>query len=197
ALAALLVSSSMEALRMSIQSARPGDTISMRPLPPRTRGLPGVGALPAFVRRPYDFFLAARERYGDIYTLDLGVLRWVILNHPRHVEHVLRDNSQNYRKGGGLWDMLRTIMGNGLVVSEGDFWLRQRRMIQPHFHRKQLAGLTGAMVDATAAGLEAWDQAAADRRPVDLLPGFSAITMRVIARALFGQGLAQADLDRV
>jgi cytochrome P450 len=153
--------------------------------------------LPAFLRRPFDYFLAARQRYGDIYTLDLGFLRWVILNHPRHAEYVLRDNSQNYRKGGGLWNMLRTILGNGLVVSEGDFWLRQRRMIQPHFHRKQLAGLTDAMVAATAEGLEPWDRAAAAQRPVDLLPGFSAMTMRVIARALFGQGLAQADLDRV
>jgi cytochrome P450 len=166
-------------------------------LPPRTRGLPVVGALPAFLRRPFDFFLAARERYGDIYTLDLGVVRWVILNHPRHAEYVLRDNSQNYRKGGGLWDMLRTILGNGLVVSEGDFWLRQRRMIQPHFHRKQLAGLTDAMVAATAESLEPWDRATAAQRPIDLLPAFSAVTMRVIARALFGQGLAQTDLDRV
>src|SRR5262245_49481272 len=93
--------------------------------------------------------------------------------------------------------MLRTILGNGLVVSEGDFWLRQRRMIQPHFHRKQLAGLTEAMVAATAEGLESWQQAAAAKQPFDVLPGFSAITMRVIARALFGQGLAHANLERV
>ena len=114
----------------------------------------------------------------------------MILNHPRHAEYVLRDNSQNYRKGGGIWEMVRTILGNGLVVSEGDFWLRQRRMIQPHFHRKQLAGLTEAMVAATAVGLESWDRVAAAQQPVDLLQGFSSITMRVIARALFGQGLA-------
>jgi len=182
---------------MSLDSARSTYSAGAQALPPRTRGLPVVGSLPAFVRRPFDFLLAARERHGDIYTLDLGFLRWVILNHPRHAEYVLRDNSQNYRKGGGLWDMLRTILGNGLVVSEGDFWLRQRRMIQPQFHRKQLAGLTGAMVAATAEELESWDLAAAGQQPFDVMPAFSAITMRVIARALFGQGLAQADLDRV
>jgi cytochrome P450 len=182
---------------MSIHSARSGDIATARPVPPRTRGLPVVGSLPVFLRRPFDFFLSARERYGDIYTLDLGIARWVILNHPRHAEYVLRDNSQNYRKGGGIWEMIRTILGNGLVVSEGDFWLRQRRMIQPHFHRKQLAGLTDAMVAATVVGLEAWDQMAATRQPADLLPRFSSITMRVITRALFGQGLAQTDLDRV
>jgi cytochrome P450 len=182
---------------MSIQPAHSGDAATAQLLPPRTRGLPLIGALPAFLRQPFPFFLAARERYGDIYTLDLGILRWVILNHPRHADYVLRENSQNYRKGGGLWTALRTIMGNGLVVSEGDFWLRQRRMLQPHFHPKQLAGLTGAMVAATAESLQGWEQSAAAQRPVDALPGMSAITMRVIARALFGQGLAQADLDRV
>jgi cytochrome P450 len=149
------------------------------------------------MRQPFDYLLAARQRHGDIYTLDLGLLRWVILCHPRHAEYVLRENSQNYRKSGNLWDMVRTLLGNGLVVSEGDFWLRQRRMIQPHFHRKQLAGLTDAMIVATAEGLEAWEWAAAERQPLDVVPAFSAITMRVIARALFGQGLAQADLDRV
>ena len=174
-----------------------GDSALTRPMPPRTRGLPLVGALPAFLRAPFDFFLAARERYGDIYTLDLGFMRWVIVNHPQQAEYILRENSQNYRKGGGLWDMVRTLLGNGLVVSEGDFWLRQRRMIQPHFHRKQLAGLTDAMVGATEASLEPWDRAAATQQPLDLLPGFSAITMRVITRALFGQGLAQTDLERV
>ena len=137
---------------MSINVARSGDSAPTQPLPPRTRGLPVVGALPAFMRAPFDFFLATRERYGDIYTLDLGFLRWVILNHPRHAEYILRDNSQNYRKGGGLWDMLRTMLGNWLVVSEGDFWLRQRRMIQPQFHRKQLSGLTDAMIAATTEG---------------------------------------------
>jgi cytochrome P450 len=153
--------------------------------------------LPAFLRAPFDFFLAARERYGDIYTLDLGFLRWVIVNQPRHAEYVLRENSQNYRKGAAIWEMIRTILGNGLVVSEGDFWLRQRRMIQPHFHHKQLAGLTGAMVAAAAEGLQRWDEAAATQQPLDLLPSFSALAMRVIARALFGQGLAEADIDRV
>jgi len=182
---------------MSIDLTRSGETVPARPLPPRTRGLPVVGALPAFMRRPFDYFLAARERYGDIYTLDLGFLRWVILNHPRHTEYILRDNSQNYRKGGALWDMLRTIMGNGLAVSEGDFWLRQRRMIQPHFHRKQLVGLTEAMVTAITEGLEAWDRSADAQQPIDALQSFSTTTMRVIARVLFGQGVAQADLDRV
>ena len=54
----------------------------------------------------------------------------VVLSHPRHVQYVLRDNARNYRKGGNMWTSVRTLFGNGLVVSEGDYWLRQRRMMQ-------------------------------------------------------------------
>jgi len=171
---------------------------SVRPaLPPRTGGLPIVGALPAFARRPFDLLREAREQHGDIFTLDLGVTRWVILNHPRQADYMLREHSQNYRKGSGLWDTIRELMGNGLVVSEGDFWLRHRRMIQPQFHRKRLAGLADAMVAATIESLEFWETAARTGRPCDALANFAAVTICVIARALFGQGLRGVDIERV
>jgi hypothetical protein len=64
----------------------------------RTRGPPLVGALLAFIRRPFEFMLAAQAEYGDIYTLDLGALQMILLNHPRHVEHVLVSNSRNYQR---------------------------------------------------------------------------------------------------
>ena len=164
--------------------------------PPRTRGLPLIGALPAFLRQPFAFLRHARAAYGDIYTLDLGVVRWVILNHPRHADHVLRHHSHNYAKGGAFWTEARKLLGNGLVVSEGDFWLRQRRMIQPHFHHKALAGLTEAMVTAITESLHPWDAAARREQPLDVLPACSTITMRVIARALFGQGLQADEIAR-
>jgi cytochrome P450 len=168
--------------------------IAPRATPPRAHGLPIIGSLPALLRRQFDFFLEARERHGDIYSLDLGLLQAVVLNHPRQMQHIFVDNVQNYRKSGGLWETVRVLLGNGLVVSEGDFWLRQRRMIQPHFHRRRLAGITEAMVSATEAGLPAWERSADRLRPFDVKMGFEEVTMRVIARALFGQGLRPEDL---
>jgi cytochrome P450 len=169
---------------------------AMLPQLPRTTGLPLVGAFPQFISDPFGFLRGSQQRYGDIYTLDIGLLKWVILHHPRHAEHVLVSNAQNYSKAGPMWDTVRELLGNGLVVSEGDFWLRQRRMIQPHFHRQRLTGLTEAMVAATAECFDIWD-AAAGAAPLDALQGFAPITMRVIARALFGQGLERDVLDRV
>lgn len=165
--------------------------------PPQAAGWPLLGALPALLARPFAFLEAARERHGDIYSLDLGPLRAIVLNHPRHAQHVLRDRAASYRKGGAVWDTLRTILGNGLVVSEGDFWLRQRRMMQPQFHRQRLAGLTDLMVRAIDDSLASWAPAARDGRPLDLLPAFNHLTMRVVVDTLFGASLPRATLEEV
>src|SRR5262249_21696890 len=111
------------------------------PLPPKTKGFPIVGALPALMREQLAFLENARAQYGDVYTLDLGAMSMVMLNHPDHAQYVFRDNAKNYTKGGPIWDAVRSLLGNGLVVSEGDFWLRQRRMMSPHFHRERIGAL--------------------------------------------------------
>src|SRR5262245_34709709 len=162
---------------MSVNPMNSTFATAARPLPPSTSGLPLLGVLPAFLRRPFDFLLEARARYGDIYTLDLGVTKAIILNHPRHIQHVFIDNARNYYKGGGLWEAARKVSGNGLAVSEGDFWLRQRRLLQPQFHRKRLAALVDAMVEAAAESLNHWERFADTGRPFDLLPAFREITM--------------------
>lgn len=164
-------------------------------LPPRTHRLPLLGPVVGLAAHPLRFLEQARERYGDIYTLDFGAAKVTMLNNPRHIQHVLVDRATNYRKGGQLWDSIRALLGNGLPVSEGDFWLRQRRMMQPHFHRRRLAGLTTHLVAATSESLAHWDAAAG--QPFNLAGAFSPITMRVITRMLFGQGLSREAIDDV
>ncbi len=171
----------------------------IRPQPktiPQTKGLPVVGSLPALLKDPFGFMLQARETYGDIYRLNLGLTSVVVVNHPRQIQQVLVDNAQNYRKGGPLWDAIRVMLGNGLVVSEGDFWKRQRRMMQPQFHRQRLAGLTNLMIEAMEDALTDWD-AADPNQPFDLTPAFNHLTMKVITRTLFGAGLPVKDMDEV
>lgn len=152
---------------------------------PRASGWPLLGPLPALLRRPLEFLEQARERHGDIYTLNLGVFKAVVLNHPRHAQHVLRDRVQNYRKGGVMWDTLRDILGNGLPLSEGDIWLRRRRMMQPHFDRQRLAGLAELMLAEIDRALTTWAPSA-DGRSFDLLPAFNDLTLRVVTSTLFG-----------
>ncbi|WP_437969745.1 cytochrome P450 [Sorangium sp. So ce260] len=165
--------------------------------PPWTRGFPLVGALPRLLRDRLDYLLSARAELGDLYMLDLGATRLIALNHPRHAQHVLRDNARNYGKGGPLWEGVRDLLGNGLPTSEGDFWLRQRRMIQPEFHRDRLAAMCDLMVQAIDDGLSGFHAAAAARRPVDAERELPHITMKVILNTLFGSAITKEQAAAV
>ncbi len=164
---------------------------------PTTKGLPLVGSLPSLLKDPFNFVADSRRDLGDLYWLNLGLSKVVILNHPRHAQYIMRDNARNYRKGGPMWDAVRSLLGNGLVVSEGDFWLRQRRMMQPHFHRRRLAGLTDLMVSAIQDALDIWQEQSKDGREFNLASGFNKVTMKVIVRTLFGSALSQEEMEEV
>lgn len=166
----------------------------MSRLPPAAGGLPGLGAVPLLLKDSYGFLLRARERYGDIYTLDLGVTKLVVLNSPRHAQQLLRDRIHGYTKAGPVWDLLRTVIGNGLATSEGDHWLRQRRLLQGGFNRQRTSALAGLMVQAIAEGIESWDRRAERSEPIDLLPAFSRIAMRVLMKTMFGKDVNEGEL---
>jgi cytochrome P450 len=163
---------------------------------PLTKGLPLVGSLPQLIKDPFGYLKLAHATYGNIYNLNLGVTKMVILNHPHHLQHVFVDNVQNYSKGGGLWDAMRGLMGNGLVVSEGSYWMRQRRMMQPQFHRQRLAALTELMVSAMNEAFETWEKSA-NGSNFNVAPAFNELTMKVLTRTLFGTGLVQDEMDKV
>lgn len=165
------------------------------PRRPVNAGWPLVGALPPLLRQPIAFLHAARHQYGDLYTLNLGPIQPIIVNHPDHAQHVLRDNVRNYRKGGKVWEIVRELLGNGLAVSEGDYWLRQRRMLQPQFHRQRLAALTALMTEAIDEGLRSWAEYGG--ASFDLEKALSAITLKVITKTMFGSHLNQTEIDQV
>ncbi len=179
------------------RSSSATSTQSTRALPPKASGLPLVGALPGLLKERLDFLEAARRRHGDIYTLDLGFTQFIILSHPRHAQHVLMDNLPNYTKGGPMWDSIRTFLGNGLPVSEGEFWKRQRRMMQPAFHHQRLVSLTETMVSSIDERLAGWEQAAQTGEPFNIALAVSSITMDVLVRTMFGTGLEAGEAERV
>ncbi|WP_257450226.1 cytochrome P450 [Archangium lipolyticum] len=165
--------------------------------PPRVPGLPLLGTLPELLIRKLDYVSELRERHGDIFTLDLKVGEVVLLCHPRHAQHVFVDRARSYGKSGPVFDSLRTLLGNGLAMSEGDFWMRQRRMMQPAFHHQRLAALTQKMVEAIDECLAGWEAAAARGEPFDIARAFNRVTMNVMVRTMFGTGLEPGETERV
>ncbi|HZI05063.1 MAG TPA: cytochrome P450, partial [Archangium sp.] len=139
---------------------------SRRP-PPGPRGHWLLGSLPERRSDPLGLFLRGREQYGDVVRYRMGPLSLFQLSHPDAVKHVLVDNVQGYSKTF-LMQRLRPVLGQGLLLSEGGVWMRQRRLAQPAFHRERLALLATTMTDVIGAALRRWAPHLPEARPFDL-----------------------------
>ncbi len=94
---------------------------------PGPRGLALLGSLRAILwGDAIAAFLADARDHGDVFRYHLGPVTFWMINHPDHVRHVLQENQRNYRKSFN-YDELKPVMGEGLLTSDGDKWLRQRR----------------------------------------------------------------------
>ena len=157
-------------------------------LPPGPRGLPILGMLPAVRRDPTGVFMRAALRYGDVAFLKIGNRRGFLITNPVDVRHVLQDNARNYHKSP-LYSKLRMSLGNGLLTSEDEFWLRQRRIAQPAFHRQRIAALAGVMADAARNTATEWQAIAKRGEPIDIGDEMMRLTRTVVLRALLGGDL--------
>ncbi|MFK7855026.1 MAG: cytochrome P450 [Granulosicoccus sp.] len=115
----------------------------------------------------------------------------LVLNNPEHVKHVLIANHRNYTKGVGF-ERVKMLLGNGIIVSDGEFWRSQRRMIQPVFHRKIIASQTRMMQACNERKLIDWREKAANGSHIDITEEMSELALEVILRSLFS-----SDLDEL
>ncbi len=144
--------------------------------------------LPALRRNPTAVFLSAARRFGDVVYFRIGSRRGYLITNPADVRHVLQDNARNYHKSP-LYDKLRMTLGNGLLTSEDEFWLRQRRIAQPAFNRQRLAMLAGVMADAARDAASEWQATASSGEPVDVAQEMMRLTRTIVLRALLGADL--------
>jgi cytochrome P450 len=115
-----------------------------------TATLPGpkggyfTGSVTHFRRDQLGFYEACARQYGDIVATKMGPYRIVMIYHPDAIEELLVTRARDFIKSPGV-QLLRPLLGDGLLLSEGDTWLRQRRLVQPAFHRQRIAGYGGVM----------------------------------------------------
>src|SRR5215471_3389934 len=103
----------------------------------------------SFLRNALDFLLAMRERYGDVVSVPTLVGPFTLIFHPDGVRHVLQENHRNYNKDVPDYHVLSLVLGNGLLTNDGGSWLKQRRLIQPAFHRQRVAVFGTLMTETT------------------------------------------------
>jgi cytochrome P450 len=135
---------------------------------------------------PLKYFSKLAREYGDVAGIRILNFGTIFINHPDIIEEVLVTNARKYSKGRVL-RANRHVFGEGLLTSEGEFWLRQRRLAQPAFHRARIASYAATMVEYTQRMLEGWRGG----EELDAHQEMMRLTLRIVGKTLF-----DADVER-
>jgi cytochrome P450 len=146
----------------------------------------------ALRRDPLGYLERISARYGDIAHLRVGPYRLVFVNHPDLIHEVLVAKDASFIKGRVL-DQARDVFGQGLLTSEGDFHRKQRRLIQPAFHRRRIEAYADAMAADAGAAAARWR----DGETLDVAREMMRLTLRIVARSLFSVDVEEESAREV
>ena len=145
------------------------------------------GGVRDLVRAPHRFFLQLTHDYGDIVQYRATPEPAYLVNHPDFVKQILVSNGRHYNKETHLnKHILKSVTGEGLLTSENPLWRKQRRLIQPFFHRSYLANFADLMVKATHETAAKMGVFATHNQPFDIANEMMSLTLNIVSRALFG-----------
>ncbi len=163
---------------------------------PGPRGHFLIGNLLAFRRDVLGLLVDSQRDFGDVVRFHLGPMVIHLVSHPDYIKQVLVTHQHLYNKDTRSSSKIVGITGPGLLTSNGDAWLRQRRLMQPVFNAQRLLAYTDLIVAATDRMLDGWQARADARRPIDVASEMTRLTCGIIARVLLGADLS-ADIDDV
>jgi cytochrome P450 len=162
---------------------------------PGPRGIPVLGVAPELLRDPYRPFLRWAAQHGDAYRPRLPGVTLTVVDHPDLVRQVLGAGPDRYAKGR-MNRRLEPVLGDGIPISEGEKWKRNRKLMNPMFGRKQLDSLAATVAAAVDERVQGWRRWVGTGEVVDLDPPFGSVTMNVLLKAMFGTAIDPDDVDR-
>ena len=146
--------------------------------PGPTHKIPGK-LLRQFVSDPINTLSNIAREYGDTSHFKLGHEHVYLINNHDYIEKVLIYDHRNFKKGKRL-QTAKAVLGEGLVTSEGDYHNRQRRLIQPIFHPKQVMMYGSIVSDYAARMRDGWNEGST----VDISHEMMRLTLRIICKAV-------------
>jgi cytochrome P450 len=155
------------------------------------RGLLGLSHLKRFRENLLQFPTELARTYGDLVCVPMGPMRLYFVNHPTFVREVLINQGKSFRKLPRIVKAFRSIDGNGLVFSEGEFWLRQRRLVQPAFSTKRFDGYARTAVSCTREMVDAWRPGAT----IEISAAMKRLALHIIARTMFDVEIVDVDVE--
>lgn len=141
--------------------------------------LPLLGHTMSLLGGPFRF-LSTLRAHGEVVRIYLGALPIYVVTSPELAWQVLATDADRFDKGM-IFDKVRPLFGNGLLNSDGDFNRRQRRLMQPAFHRRRIAGYVHTMATAASELVESW-------RPGEVVAvdeQMDSLTLSIVGRTLF------------
>jgi cytochrome P450 len=150
------------------------------------RGHAVLGSLADFNRDQLGFYVRCAREYGDVVPVRLGPSRGLLIYHPDAIDEVLITRNRDFIKSPGI-RLLRRLLGDGLFVSEGDLWLRQRRLMQPAFHRQRVAAYGEIMADYAVHRASGWHDGAV----LDIHEEMTSLTRDIVAKTLFDADVSE------
>jgi cytochrome P450 len=161
-------------------------------------GRPVLGHLMDFRDDPLGMFERARQTCGDRVRTQIANRKVLFVYAPEDVQHILINNPTNYEKATRGYSLVRVLLKQGVLTAEGPHWRKQRRTLQPAFHRRAIETFAEAMVDAASEVVADWSLVADTPQDVDVHHAMNRLTLRVICEVLFGKGIGAraAVVDR-
>lgn len=161
----------------------------MNKMIPGPKGEPLLGSVRAFARNPAEFMLRAALDYGDIVKFRLLNLDFYLVVRPEYTQEVLVANHDKLRKSPRDVAILSKFLGKGILVTDGAYHKRQRRLVQPAMHTTRIQNYATTMVDYTQRMIDSWADGSEQR--VD--HAMRQLTMEIVGKSLFdadvsGQG---------
>jgi cytochrome P450 len=145
--------------------------------------------MPEMVRDMLGLFTRTAREFGGIAQFKLLNSTYFLITNPDYVKYILQDNHKNFIRGRSI-ETGRSLLGNGLPLIDGDFWLHERRLLQPAFHRERIAGLTTTASYVIDSFIQHWELNARGGQPLDLDEEMMRMTLTVIIKSMFS-----ADID--
>ena len=145
---------------------------------------------------PLGFLVDCAAEQGDLVEFPIPRQRVFYVNDAQAVARILQGNHRAYGKDTLQYRSLSVVTGQGLLVSEGQTWLRGRRMVQPAFHHSTLQALGGQVAAAASRLLVTWDDLP-DGHTVDVDAAMMHVTLDVVGQALFSTDLGSSAAELV
>lgn len=141
---------------------------------------------------PLSYLLSLREEFGDLAYFQLWGLRSMMLSSPEHIHEMLVKKAHQFTRARTQTQIIGRLVGQSVLTTDGEFWRRQRKLLQPAFHHKRIAGYGAVMVNHALKQAAGWQSG----QTLDIAHEMMSVTLGIVAETLFGADVS-GTVDQV